>query len=112
MSEFQVQNSPTNQKKEIINFSENNNLHQKTKKIIRQKQIINTTTKKILISKKENNFQKSPQKIVHSNRIYNRQMVSPQYRKIIPKPQNKIIYHNEEVKEKKKISIVMITMRI
>ena len=102
MSEFQVQNSPADRKKEIDNFSGNNNLHQKTKKIIRQKQIINTTTKKILISKKENNFQKSPQKIIHSNRIYNRQMVSPQYRKVIPKPQNKIIYHNEEVKEKKK----------
>ena len=101
MSEFQFQNSPADRKKEIDNFSGNNNLHQKTKKIIRQKQIINTTTKKILISKKENNFQKSPQKIIHSNKIYNRQMVSPQYRKVIPKPQNKIIYHNEEVKEKK-----------
>ena len=67
-----------------------------------QKQII-TKTKKIIITKKynNNNINTSPQKIINSNQIYNRRMVSPQRIKFVQKSPNKFynVYQTEEIKE-------------
>ena len=67
----------------------------------RQNQII-TKTKKIIITKKyDKNINTSPQNISNSNRIYSRQMISPQRIKFVQKSPNKFcnIYQTEEIKE-------------
>jgi len=78
----------------------NNNQNQIPENLINQNEI-NTTTKvkKILISK-NNNLQNSPKRIIQSNRIYNRRVVSPRSYKIINKSPNRTYqaYPTEEAK--------------
>ena len=96
MSELQIQNSANGQNNTLVFASENNN-----KKIINQEQIISTRkTKKIFISKNVNS-QNSPQRLINSNKIYNRRKVSPKSNKIIQKSPNSLyhLYQAEEIKE-------------
>ena len=82
------------------NRNNNNNQNQIPENLINQNEI-NTTTKvkKILISK-NNNLQNSPKRIIQSNRIYNRRVVSPRSYKIINKSPNRTYqaYPTEEAK--------------
>ena len=96
MSELQIQNSANGQNNTLVFASENNN-----KKITNQEQIISTRkTKKIFISKNVNS-QNSPQRLINSNKIYNRRKVSPKSNKIIQKSPNSLyhMYQAEEIKE-------------
>ena len=96
MSELQIQNSANGQNNTLVFASENNN-----KKIINQEQIISTRkTKKIFISKNVDS-QNSPQRLINSNKIYNRRKVSPKSNKIIQKSPNSLyhMYQAEEIKE-------------
>ena len=96
MSNSYLKNPSNSQKFELNNSSGNNNPNQIPSKIINQKQIINTTkSKKIIISKKYNDFQNSPQRIIYTNKIYNSRMESPIYTKVIRNSKNKI-FSNEE----------------
>ena len=102
MSELHQIHSPKFKNRIIIKSSENDNPPKVSKKIISQRQIINSTkTKKIIIPKNENSFQNSPKRIINSSRIYNRRMVSPRLNKPNQKNKNKIYQINpsEEVKE-------------
>ena len=102
MSDFHFQISPNHKRREKIHFSGSNNLNQVPENIINQNKIITTTkTKKILISKNNiTNNQNSPQRIIQSNRIYNRRVVSPRSYKIIKNSPNRQyqVYPTEESK--------------
>ena len=102
MSDFHFQISPNHKRREIIYSSGSNNPNQVPENIINQNKIITTTkTKKILISKTNNtNNQNSSQRIIQSNRIYNRRVVSPRSYKIIKNSPNRQyqVYPTEESK--------------
>jgi hypothetical protein len=102
MSDFHFQISSNCKRREMLNSNRNNNNNQNQipENLINQNEI-NTTTKvkKILISK-NNNHQNSPKRIIQSNRIYNRRVVSPRSYKIINKSPNRTYqaYPTEEAK--------------
>ena len=97
MSKFSLQNPPEYPKYEINNSSGNYYHKQIPSKILNQKQIINSTrTKKIIISKNNNDFQYSPKRIIYTNKIYNNRMESPTYTKVTQKYNNKINSQEEE----------------
>ena len=103
MSDFHFQISSNCKRRERFNSNRNNNNYHQNQipeNLINQNEI-NTTTKvkKILISK-NNNHQNSPKRIIQSNRIYNRRVVSPRSYKIINKSPNRTYqaYPTEEAK--------------
>ena len=91
-----------------IQSFQNSQINTNNNNIINQEKIINTTrTKKIIISKKTENFKGSPQRINNTNRVYNRRVVSPLSRKKIQNSPNRIYHVNqiEEIKENKEKNI-------